>query len=337
MEPLAISFLRTAKAQSSQVAIIDSNTQLTYGRLLAAALVFARKLEPVMNQRSNAGALEPENHNTQNIGILLPPSSGAVLANLAVLMNGKTVVNLNYTAATNVVALSMERAEIKTVLTSKRFLTKLEARGIDLNPLTEKAHFVYLEEVKEEIPKSSLIWALLQVKLLPTALLKRLYFQTTALEDTAAILFSSGSEGIPKGVQLTHTNIMGNIKQISAVLNPQEEDVILNALPTFHAFGLTVTTFLPLVEGIPMVCQPDPTDAKTIGRLVAQYQVTILLGTSTFLRIYTRSRKVHPLMFNRCASSSPVQNASRRKYEMLSKKNLGKISTKAMVLPKPRQ
>jgi acyl-[acyl-carrier-protein]-phospholipid O-acyltransferase / long-chain-fatty-acid--[acyl-carrier-protein] ligase len=283
LEPLAISFLRTAKAQSSQVAIIDNNTQLSYGRLLAAAIVFARKLEPVMN--------------SQNIGILLPASTGAVLANLAVLMNGKTVVNLNYTAATNVVGLCMERAEIKTVLTANKFLTKLEARGIDLNPLTDKAHFVYLEDVKEEIPKSSLIWALLQAKLLPTALLKRLYFQPTALEDTAAILFSSGSEGIPKGVQLTHTNIMGNIKQITAVINPLENDVILNALPTFHAFGLTVTTFLPLVEGVPMVCQPDPTDARTIGRLVAQYQVTILLGTSTFLRIYTRSRKVHPLMF----------------------------------------
>lgn len=282
LEPLAISFLRTAKAQSSRICIIDANTELTYGRLLAAALVFARKL--------NMG-------NQQNIGILLPASSGAVLANLAVMINGKTVVNLNYTAAPTVVALSMERAGIKTVLTSKRFLSKLEGRGIDLNPLTAQANFIYLEKVKEEIPKSSLFWAFLQAKLLPATILKALYFKKTALEDTAAILFSSGSEGIPKGVQLTHTNIMGNLKQITAVLNPKDEDVILNALPIFHAFGLTVTTFLPLIEGIPMVCQPDPTDAKTIGRLVAQYQVSILLGTSTFLRIYTRSRKIHPLMF----------------------------------------
>lgn len=284
LEPLPISFLRTAKAQSSQVSVIDGNTQLTYGRLLAAVLVFARQLKPLMG-------------NQQNIGILLPSTTGAVLANLAVFINGKTVVNLNYTAATTVVALSMERAGIKTVLTSKRFLTKLEGRGIDLTPLTQLADFVYLEDIKEQIPKWTLIMALLQAKLLPVWLLKALYFQKTALEDTAAILFSSGSEGVPKGVQLTHTNIMGNIKQISAVLNPVAEDVILNALPTFHAFGLTVTTLLPLVEGIPMVCQPDPTDAKTIGRLVAQYQVTILLGTSTFLRIYTRSRKIHPLMF----------------------------------------
>jgi len=245
LEPLHISFLRTAKAQSNQVCVIEPKSELTYGRILAAAIVFARKLKPLMSQ--------------QNIGILLPSSTGAVLANLAVLINGKTVVNLNYTAASSTVAACMEKAAIKTVLTSKR--------------------------VKQEISKSSLIFAFLQAKLLPAAVLKMLYFEKTALTDTAAILFSSGSEGVPKGVQLTHFNIMGNIKQITAVLNPPDEEVMLNSLPIFHAFGLTATTFLPLIEGIPMVCQPDPTDAKTIGRLIAQYQVTILIGTSTFLRI----------------------------------------------------
>jgi len=283
LEPLHISFLRTAKAQSNQVCVIEPKSELTYGRILAAAIVFARKLKPLMSQ--------------QNIGILLPSSTGAVLANLAVLINGKTVVNLNYTAASSTVAACMEKAAIKTVLTSQRFLTKLEERGIDLNPLKAQANFVYLEEVKQEISKSSLIFAFLQAKLLPAAVLKMLYFEKTALTDTAAILFSSGSEGVPKGVQLTHFNIMGNIKQITAVLNPPDEEVMLNSLPIFHAFGLTATTFLPLIEGIPMVCQPDPTDAKTIGRLIAQYQVTILIGTSTFLRIYARSRKIHPLMF----------------------------------------
>ncbi|MCK5523200.1 MAG: acyl-[ACP]--phospholipid O-acyltransferase [Thiomargarita sp.] len=284
LEPLHISFLRTAKAQSGKVCVIDAKTELTYGRLLAATLVFARKLKPLMDSQ-------------QNIGLLLPSSSGAVIANLAVLINGKTVINLNYTAPATVVAASMERAEIKTVLTSRLFLSKLEGRGIDFSALKTQANFVYLEDVKKEISKSSLISAFLQAKFLPAAILKTRYFQKTALSDTAAILFSSGSEGVPKGVQLTHANLMGNIKQVTAVLNPPDNEVILNSLPIFHAFGLTVTTFLPLIEGIPMVCQPDPTDAKTIGRLVAQYQVTLLIGTSTFLRIYTRSRKIHPLMF----------------------------------------
>lgn len=160
LEPLPISFLRTAKAQSSQICVMEEpNTALTYGRLLAAALVFSRKLKPLMSKQ-------------QNIGILLPASVGGVLANLAVLINGKTVVNLNYTAATSVVGLCMDRAAIKTVLTSKRFLGKLEKRGIDLSPLKAQAHFVYLEDIKQEIPKSALILALLQAKFLPVAILK---------------------------------------------------------------------------------------------------------------------------------------------------------------------
>ncbi|HHB92885.1 MAG TPA: acyl-[ACP]--phospholipid O-acyltransferase, partial [Thioploca sp.] len=201
----------------------------------------------------------------------------------------------NYTA--KVVELCMEKAEIKTILTSKRFLKKLEERGVDMTPLQAKAKFIYLEDVKAGISKLNLLLGLLKAKLLPVAILKACYFHKTKLEDTAAILFSSGSEGVPKGVQLTHANIMINIKQVISMLNPPDDEVVLNSLPIFHAFGLTVTTFMPLIEGIPMVCQPDPTDAKTIGRLIARYQVSILVATSTFLRIYTRNKRLHPLMF----------------------------------------
>ncbi|MCK5720788.1 MAG: acyl-[ACP]--phospholipid O-acyltransferase [Thiomargarita sp.] len=284
LEPLAESFLKTAKMQKNRVCLMEATADLTYGRLLTASLIFAKKLKALMLGQ-------------QNIGILLPASSGAVIANLAVLINGKTVVNLNYTATPTTILACMEVAEIKTVLTSKRFLTKLEDRGINLEPLKSQAQFIYLEEVKKEIPKTTLLWTFLQTKLLPALVLKMLYFEKVTLDDTAAILFSSGSEGTPKGVELSHANIMGNIKQSTAILNPEDNDVILNALPTFHAFGLTVSTFLPLIEGIPMVCQPDPTDAKAVARLIAQYQITFLCGTSTFFRIYTRSRKVHPLMF----------------------------------------
>jgi acyl-[acyl-carrier-protein]-phospholipid O-acyltransferase/long-chain-fatty-acid--[acyl-carrier-protein] ligase len=112
----------------------------------------------------------------------------------------------------------------------------------------------------------------------------------------AAVLFSSGSEGSPKGVMLTHRNIMGNIRQIASVLNAQD-DVMMNSLPLFHSFGLTVTSLLPLVEGMVCVCQPDPTNAGAIGKLVARHHATILCATSTFLRLYTRDRKLVPLMF----------------------------------------
>ncbi len=115
-------------------------------------------------------------------------------------------------------------------------------------------------------------------------------------EDTAAILFSSGSEGTPKGIELTHRNIMANVRQTSDVLNTEANDVVLSNLPLFHAFGLTATTFLPLLEGIPMVCHPDPTDALGCAKAIARHRATFLCSTSTFLRLYTRNKRIHPMM-----------------------------------------
>ena len=95
---------------------------------------------------------------------------------------------------------------------------------------------------------------------------------------------------------LSHQNIMANLKQISDVVNTQEQDVLMSCLPLFHAFGLTVNQFMPLIEGIPVVCHADPTDAVGVAKSVAQYRATILCGTSTFFRLYAKHPKVHPLM-----------------------------------------
>ncbi|MDQ7047438.1 MAG: AMP-binding protein [Sulfurovum sp.] len=127
-------------------------------------------------------------------------------------------------------------------------------------------------------------------------LLSTLFIKDSHLDDTAAILFSSGSEGTPKGIELSHKNMMGNIKQTTTLLNPTDNDVMLGTLPIFHSFGLTVTTLLPLIEGIPVASHPDPTDGFGIGKMAAQYEATILLATSTFLRLYTKNRKLSALM-----------------------------------------
>ena len=138
---------------------------------------------------------------------------------------------------------------------------------------------------------------LAMVKLLPAFLLKQIFIKMTPASQTAAILFSSGSEGRPKGICLTHKNMMANIKQMSCVLNPGEDDVFLNILPMFHAFGLTATSFMPLVEGIKLVCCPDPTHVQAIGKLATNHHATLLCATSTFLRQYAKAKKLHPLMF----------------------------------------
>ena len=213
------------------------------------------------------------------------------------LLDGRTIVNLNYTAPIKVVAGCVEKAEIKTVITSKLFLKKLEKRGIDLAPLMEQVDLVFMEDLRQQIPRWRFLTAFLQARFCPTGLLVWLHTRKVKLEDTAAILFSSGSEGTPKGVMLSHSNIIANIKQVACVLNADDDDVMLNALPTFHAFGLTATTLLPIMEAIPMVCQADPTDSRAIARAVAKNRVSVMIATATFLRMYMRSKKVHPLMF----------------------------------------
>ncbi|RJG42527.1 acyl-[ACP]--phospholipid O-acyltransferase [Motilimonas pumila] len=233
----------------------------------------------------------------QNVGLLLPTSVGGMLANMAALLRGKTLVNLNYTASEAAVKAAIEQADIRTVYSSKRFLKQLERRGINIAAWLDNVDVVMVEDISKSIGKREKLLTLIAVKVLPAGVLNILFNKRVATDSTAAILFSSGSEGQPKGVMLSHQNISANLKQISDVLNTQESDVVMASLPLFHAFGLTVTQFLPLVEGLPVVCHADPTDAAGIGKAVAKHQATIMCGTSTFLRIYTKSKKLHPLMF----------------------------------------
>ncbi len=285
MRPLASTWMRTAKRVGSSPSVLGHDGQNLSGtRLLAAVMAFAKQLDKICGTE-------------ERVGILLPPSSAGVIANLACLMRGKTVVNLNYTQPGETLAACARRAKLSTVITSKQFETKLSAKGFDLAALSQAVRMVHMEDLKESISQLALVRQVFRAKLLPAWWLDLVSVKKAKLTDTAAILFSSGSEGVPKGVELSHFNMVGNMRQTSAVLNPTEEDIILSTLPLFHAFGLTITTLMPLIEGIPIVTQPDPTDARAVGRLCAQHRVTILCGTSTFLRMYTQSKSVHPLMF----------------------------------------
>jgi acyl-[acyl-carrier-protein]-phospholipid O-acyltransferase / long-chain-fatty-acid--[acyl-carrier-protein] ligase len=281
---LPVAWLTAARRRLGQVTVIDSaGTRLTNRRLIAAVLLFARRIR----------RLAPE----PTVGILLPASSAAAIANLAALLVGRQVVNLNYTASSEALAAGMGNAGIRHVITSERFLAKLQQRGIDLESACAGVTLHPMEEMRAGIGKAEALFMLGMGSFLPAGLLLRLFGRPGRPEDTAAILFSSGSEGLPKGIELTHRNILANVRQISDVLNTEPDDLILANLPPFHAFGLTVTTFLPLLEGIPMVCHPDPTDALGTAKAIARYRATVLCSTSTFLRLYIRNPKVHPLMF----------------------------------------
>ncbi len=284
MQPLHHQWLARAKRAPFARAVADATgVDLNGIKMVSAVLLFAKQLKPALQGQ-------------KNVGVLLPSSAAGAIVNMALFVLNRRPVNLNYTLPTDAIAAAVESAGLKSVITSEKFLKKLAAKGFE--PIASlDIETLYVEKLGASITKRERVTTLLKALLLPAPLIRFLYFEPTSADETATILFSSGSEGRPKGIELTHKNLLGNIKQVSAMINFDEEDVILNSLPIFHSFGLTVTTLLPLCEGVCMVSVPDPTDALTVGKMAARYRATIIFGTSTFFRLYTKNRKLHPLMF----------------------------------------
>ena len=284
LDPLPLAWMRTVKNNPKYKCMADilGGIELNAQKALTSSIVFSK----LIKKRS------PE----QNIGLLLPTSSAGMFTNMSVLLLGKTVVNLNYTASINALLGAIEKADIKSIYTSTRFVKKLTDRGIEIDALFKNVKVYYLEELKEEVSTVKKLMTLIMVKLLPTKLLYSLFGKNVAITSPAAILFSSGSEGTPKGVVLSHQNLMGNIKQVTDVMDLREKDIIMGSLPQFHAFGLTVAGLLPLIEAIPVIFHPDPTDVVNISKAISKNKITIMFGTSTFLRLYARNKRVLPLM-----------------------------------------
>ncbi|PHQ82482.1 MAG: acyl-[ACP]--phospholipid O-acyltransferase [Coxiella sp. (in: Bacteria)] len=281
---IAEEWLKRVKQIPNTRCLTDSiGIKLTHSQLLSTVMYMEEEFSPQLIGQ-------------QNIGLLLPPGAAGIIANLTVLCLGKTIVNLNYTTSVANLLSALQDASVKTIITARPFIKKLKAKGYDLTALLHDVKVIYIEDYKTSTTKYSIIRNFILVKILPVFLLKRLVLANQDNNRTAAILFSSGSESKPKGIELTHRNILGNAKQISSVFNIEDHDVVLSSLPLFHAFGLTATTIMPLVEGTPMVCHPDPTDAVRIGKLIYKHKVTVMCGTSTFFGLYCRNRKCLPQM-----------------------------------------
>jgi acyl-[acyl-carrier-protein]-phospholipid O-acyltransferase / long-chain-fatty-acid--[acyl-carrier-protein] ligase len=279
LDPIHVSWLKNAKKSKTAFAVADiEGVEIPHKRFITGVLLFSKKI----------AAYSPE----QNVGLLLPSSGGGAIASIAILSLGKTIVNLNFTAGKKALQSAAKQAEVKHIYTSRKFLDKMLERGIDLVSFFPNSKLLMLEDIREEISTISRIGTLLKAILLPAKVIQSLYFKEVSMNDTAAILFSSGSEGSPKGVELSHSNIAANAKQAAIELDAVNTDVIMSTLPTFHAFGFAITTLMPLSEGIPIVCHADPKDVTTIASGIEKYSGTILVGTPTFLRMYTISKKV---------------------------------------------
>lgn len=277
-QPIPVAFLRTAKRFWSRPFVADSlRGRFTFGKGLVGSLL----LRDALFGRARAA---PE-RDPERVGLLLPPSAGGALANLAVLAAGKIPVNLNYTASQEAFRHALAAARIRRVVTSRAFLEKL---GTEI-PL-EGVERVLLEEKKVSPSGLQAAWVWLGCRLLPWKLAARLWLDgdLADVDATATILFSSGSTGTPKGVVLSHFNVLSNIESLRQVFSVAEEDAVLGVLPFFHSFGFTGTLCLPAVTGLSAVYHANPLDAKTVGRLAREHKATVLLATPTFLATYTK-------------------------------------------------
>ena len=261
--------IRNARRNWKRFAMADSTgRELTYGRMLTGSVLISNWIG-----RHVAGG--------EMVGVLLPSTVAGAMVNVGATMAGRAPVNLNFTAGKEAMASAMEQCQIRTVITSKIFLAKakIEATG----------GMVLIEDILMRAGKPAQLRALLAARFLPVGWLSRSGRSSAAPADSlATVIFSSGSTGVPKGVMLSHYNVIANIEAIAQLFWIGSQDRIVGVLPFFHSFGFTVTIWFPLISGCGVVYHPNPTDAKAIGDLVAKYQATLLLSTPTFCSTYTR-------------------------------------------------
>jgi len=222
------------------------------------------------------------------VGLLLPTVVGGCVANIAVSLLGKTAVNLNYTASLESVVSSIHQCQIKHVITSRLFRRKIEDKlKLDFGPDVE---IIELEDFAPLITKFVRLRTFLTFLLLPRVIIEYwvLGLGKHKADDLATIIFSSGSTGEPKGVMLSHHNIVSNIESVSQAIDVLATDRLLSVLPLFHSFGYTVCFWLPIITGASAICFPDPRQAKEVGDACREFKATIFATTPTFLRFYLR-------------------------------------------------
>jgi acyl-[acyl-carrier-protein]-phospholipid O-acyltransferase / long-chain-fatty-acid--[acyl-carrier-protein] ligase len=258
--------IRNARRRWSRFAMADTTgRQLTWGRLLTAGVM-------VSNWLRGAG-YRPGDY----VGVLLPSSVAGAAVNVGITLAGRVPVNLNFTAGREAMASAAEQCRIETIVTAKAFLTKAK--------IAPMPGMVFVEDILGGAGAWARIRALLAARFAPAGLLSH---GRRTPDSPAAVIFSSGSSGAPKGVVLSHYNVISNVEAISQLFWIGERDRMAGMLPFFHSFGFTVTIWFPLIAGCGVVYHPNPNEAQAVGELVEKYHATLLLGTPTFCAAYAR-------------------------------------------------
>ncbi|HSV29455.1 MAG TPA: AMP-binding protein, partial [Candidatus Omnitrophota bacterium] len=249
-----------------------------YRKILLGCLVLGRKLARLSRP-------------CEAVGVLLPNAVGSAVTVLALQTYGRVPAMLNFTAGPANLLSACTGARVNTVLTSRRFV-EMARLGETVAKLADQVKVVYLDDVRATIGVMDKLRGLLSLPLI-----RRIHRRLSSGPDApAVILFTSGSEGIPKGVVLSHRNIVANCAQIAARIDFTSSDTVLNALPIFHAFGLTAGTVLPLVAGLKVFLYPSPLHYRIVPEVAYDTGATVMFGTDTFLNGY--ARMAHPYDFH---------------------------------------
>lgn len=217
------------------------------------------------------------------VAIVLPPGKSGLIANLAVLFAGKVPVNLNFTASHDAIRSSIRQADVDRFITADPFVRKVSSF-----PWPPNRDLIFIERTIPEIKKEIVKWGMIS-KFLPAPFLANMLGLNKRRDnDEAILLFTSGSSGEPKGVPLTHRNVLANVLQFGSRLNIGRDASILGCLPLFHSFGCTVTLWYPIIDGVNLVTYPSPLETKRLAELISLHQINVLLATPTFLRGYMK-------------------------------------------------
>ncbi|NIA15670.1 MAG: MFS transporter, partial [Nitrospiraceae bacterium] len=263
-------FFKMARRHPKMLTVADARSgALPAYRTMAGTVILARKLKQLLGSE-------------KMVGIMVPPSVGGTLTNIALQVMGRVPVNLNYTATNSTLEGCAKRCEMTHCITAKAFLDRV--------PVDVPAEPIYLEDVMATVTKADRIVGLLLGLFCPVRLLERLLGSPPGRtsEDLATVIFSSGSEGEPKGVMLTQRNILINIDAASQVFPYKRGDVMMGFLPFFHSYGFTGTLWAPLITGMSAVFHPSPLEPQAIGKLIKKYKARFFTATPTFLQNFIR-------------------------------------------------
>ncbi len=269
---------------------------LVFKKLIQGSVVLGRQLERITDKG-------------ENVGLMLPNSVAAIVTFFGLQAFGRVPAMLNFSAGALALTSACQTAKIKTVLTSRRFV---ELGRLDdvIEEISKHAELVYLEDIKQNISLMDKLSGFMS----NAAKIHRK--QNVDMTDPAIILFTSGSEGVPKGVVLSHENIMSNIVQLSSRVDFNRQDIVFNCLPMFHSFGLTGGTLLPILSGVKTFLYPSPLHYRIVPELVYSSNATIMFGTDTFLSGY--ARMANPYDFYRMryifAGAEKVKEETRQIY-----------------------